>query len=109
MSEKHLRYLEFPVALAKRFQGIGVRALPVVEVSDEKNLVGVGRILTEHPAAVIAAVKAVVDVVVHRILEFSVPGNVPEGLPDVLMPCINCIFVGHEPWVCFVNLFHICG
>ena len=84
MMKEHLRKLEFPVSLAKGSQGIGVRALPVVEISYEEDLVGVGSVLAEYPAAVNAAVQAVVDVVINRILEFSFSCNVLKGCRDYL-------------------------
>ena len=104
--KEHCGNLEFPVAVSNGLEGIGVCPLPVVAVSYEENLGGVGSKFTEHPAAVLEFVQAVVKMVVHSILEEAVSGNVLKGLPDVLVPGVNGAFVRHEPGVLFVDLFH---
>ncbi len=48
--QEHLREVYLPVAGAGWLQGIGLRAFPVVEITNEVYLVGVGGIFTEHPA-----------------------------------------------------------
>ena len=75
--EEHFRNLQFPVAVPQGLEGIAVRALPVVEIADEEDLVGIGGKLPEHPAAIGALVQAVIHVVVHGILQQAVAGNVP--------------------------------
>ncbi len=107
MLEEQGGKFQLPVAAANGPEGIAVRALPVVEVSDQEDFVGVGGILAEHPAAVLALVQAVEHVVVHGIFELAVTCNMSEGLPDVLVPGVYGVLVRHEPGIGLVNLLHI--
>ena len=107
MLEEQGGKFQLPVAAADGPEGIAVRALPVVEISDQEDFVGVGGILAEHPAAVLALVQAVEHVVVHGIFELAVACNMSEGLPDMLMPGVYGVLVRHEPGVGLVNLLHI--
>ncbi len=104
--EEQGRNPELPVAAADGLQGIAVRAFPVVEVANQVDFIGVGRILAEYPAAVIALVQAVEHVVVHGVLELAVASNVPERLPNMFMPGVDGVLVRHEPGIGLVNSLH---
>ena len=104
--QEHLRNLELPVTGAQGLEGIGIRPFPVVEVSDEENPGSVGGIFTEHPGTIGALVKAVIDVIVHGVLQQAFPGNVLQGFRDVAVPGVNGVLVRHQPRVQLVDFFH---
>ena len=106
VAKEHLRQVQFPVAAADRFQGIGLRPFPVVKLPYEIDTACIGGPFPQHPGAVVRAVQAVIEVVVDGIFQRSVPGNVPFHVQDPLMPCFDGSLVRCKPGVCLVNGFH---
>ena len=108
VAEEHRGELELPVAVADGLEAVAFRALPVVEVADEPDLRRVRGVLAEDPAAVRGAVEAVIDVVVDRIGEAAVAGDVGARLRNLAVALVDDLPERFEPGVGLVYLLHGC-
>ena len=104
MMEEHIGNFKLPITFSNWLQGVCLGFLPIVKLPDEVNLGGVWRPLAEYPRAVIAAMEAVEDVVVDRVLQKTVSGYVALHAENPLASCIYRPFVGHQIWVGIVDL-----
>ena len=72
MVQEHCRKSYLPVSATRRTQCISLAALPVIEVTDEIDLVGIGSPFAEHPVALSILVETIVDMIIHSLAQGSV-------------------------------------